>query len=206
MKNHTLTKATIGLTLGSALILAGCTAQDGGSDELGGYDMSDPTQDGANGGIDDDAQVGSADITFAQMMLPHHEQALEMSQIMLDKDGVDPAVVDLATRIEAAQEPEIATMEGFLDEWGAETMSDHSQHDMEGMLSDEQIQELKDADAETASRLYLEGMIAHHEGAVDMAETELADGENPEAQQLAQEIIDAQQAEIAEMQELLATL
>ncbi|MNW66652.1 hypothetical protein D3C74_451430 [compost metagenome] len=77
---------------------------------------------------------------------------------------------------------------------------------MDGMLTDEEIQALEDADATTVSRLFLEGMIAHHQGAVDMAEAELADGENPEARELAQAIIDAQEAEIAEMQELLAGL
>ncbi|GAA3219442.1 DUF305 domain-containing protein [Oerskovia jenensis] len=203
MNKHTLTKAAIGLTLGSTLVLAGCADTSDGAD-MEGHDMGDgsPSQDtGA-----DAAGANDADVMFAQMMIPHHEQALVMSRIVLDTEGVDPAVVDLATRIESAQEPEIATMEGFLDEWGAEPMGDHSGHEMDGMLSEAEIQALEAADAATVSRLFLEGMIAHHEGAVDMAKAELADGENPEALALAQEIIDAQESEIAEMQDLLAAL
>ncbi|RXR25065.1 DUF305 domain-containing protein [Oerskovia turbata] len=200
MNTHTLTKVGIGLTLGSTLVLAGCADTDDRSP--GGMDRDGMSQ----GMLDADAPANQADVMFAQMMIPHHEQALVMSRIVLDKDGVDPAVVDLATRIENAQEPEIATMEGFLDEWGVPQMGDHSGHEMDGMLSDEEIQALEAADAATVSRLFLEGMIAHHEGAVDMAEAELADGENAEALALAQEIIDAQEAEIKEMQELLAAL
>ncbi|GAA1411520.1 DUF305 domain-containing protein [Oerskovia paurometabola] len=203
MNKHTLTKVGIGLTLGSTLALAGCADAGDGAD-MEGHDMGNgsPSQDtGA-----DAAGANDADVMFAQMMIPHHEQALVMSRIVLDTEGVDPAVVDLATRIESAQEPEIATMEGFLAEWGASTTGDHSGHEMDGMLSDEEIQALEAADAATVSRLFLEGMIAHHEGAVDMAEAELADGENAEALALAQEIIDAQEQEIQEMRELLATL
>lgn len=202
MKKHTLTKFGIGLTLGSTLVLAGCA--DAGDADMEGHGMGNgsPSQDAGA----DAAGANDADVMFAQMMIPHHEQALVMSRIVLDKDGVDPAVVDLATRIESAQEPEIATMEGFLDEWGAEPMGDHSGHEMDGMLSEAEIQALEAADAATVSRLFLEGMIAHHEGAVDMAEAELADGENAEALALAQEIIDAQEQEIQEMRNLLATL
>lgn len=204
MNKHTLTRAAIGLTLGSTLVLAGCS--DTGDDGMEGHDMGGGAETMPDAGADPAAEANDADVMFAQMMIPHHEQALVMSRIVLDTEGVDPAVVDLATRIEGAQEPEITTMEGFLDEWGAEPMGDHSGHEMDGMLSDEEIRALEDADAATLSRLFLEGMIAHHEGAVDMAEAELADGENPQALALAQEIVDAQEAEIAEMQELLAAL
>lgn len=203
MNKHTLTKVGIGLTLGSTLALAGC-ADAGDGSGMEGHDMGDgsPSQEAGAAA----AGANDADVMFAQMMIPHHEQALVMSRIVLDTEGVDPAVVDLATRIESAQEPEITTMEGFLAEWGASTTGDHSGHEMDGMLSDEEIQALEAADAATVSRLFLEGMIAHHEGAVDMAEAELADGKNPEALALAQEIIDAQEQEIQEMRELLATL
>ncbi|MFD6093807.1 DUF305 domain-containing protein [Oerskovia sp. NPDC060338] len=206
MNKHILTRATIGLTLGSTLLLAGCSdARDGTTGDMEGHDMGENTSQGTPG-ADAGASANDADVMFAQMMIPHHEQALVMSRIVLGTDGVDPAVVDLATRIEGAQAPEIERMNGFLEEWGAEASGDHSGHSMDGMLTDEEIQALEDADAATVSRLFLEGMIAHHQGAVDMAETELADGENPEARELAQAIIDAQEAEIAEMQELLAGL
>ncbi len=203
MNKHTLARATIGLTLGSTLLLAGC-ADTGDSSDMEGHDMGDNASQGAPDAAADTAN--GADVMFAQMMIPHHEQALMMSRIVLDKEGVDPAVVDLATRIEGAQGPEIERMTGFLEEWGAGSTGDHSGHAMDGMLTDEEIQALEDADAAAVPQLFLEGMIAHHQGAVDMAEAELADGENPEARELAQAIVDAQEAEIAEMQELLAGL
>lgn len=198
MKKHTLTKVGIALTLGSTLVLAGCADADD-SAGMEGHDMGADTSE-----TSPDAKADDADVLFAQMMIPHHEQALVMSRIVLDKEGVDPAVVDLATRIEGAQEPEIEQMNAFLDEWGAEPMTDHAGHAMDGMLDDEEIQALEAADGPTASTLFLEGMIAHHQGAVEMAEAQLANGKDPEALALAQEIIDAQEAEIAEMQELLA--
>jgi uncharacterized protein (DUF305 family) len=200
MNKHTLTKVGIALTLGSTLVLAGCAD----SDDTGGMEGHDMGADSSENTPGAGAEANQADVMFAQMMIPHHEQALVMSRIMLDKEGVDPAVVDLATRIEGAQEPEIEQMNAFLDEWGVQPMMDHSGHAMDGMLTDEEIAALEAADGPTASTLFLEGMIAHHQGAVEMAEAELADGVDPKARELAQEIIDAQEAEIAEMQELLA--
>ena len=152
---------------------------------------------------------GLADVMFAQMMVPHHEQALEMSRIVLDKEGVPEDVRALAQRIEAAQAPEITRMQDMLAAWGvtdAQPM-DHSGHGgMAGMLTEEQLQDLRDADGPEAARLFLEGMVEHHRGAVDMAQTELEDGENPQARALAEDVIAAQEEEIAQMEDMLAGL
>jgi uncharacterized protein (DUF305 family) len=147
------------------------------------------------------------DIMFAQMMIPHHEQAVEMSDLLLDKEGIDTDVRDLATRIKAAQTPEIATMESWLDAWGADMggMAGMN-HGTDGMMSDSDMSALEAADGSEASRLYLEGMITHHEGAIAMAEIELESGENADALALAQAIITSQTAEIDEMTALLASL
>ncbi|MHA7209838.1 DUF305 domain-containing protein [Arthrobacter sp. MDT1-65] len=167
-----------------------------------------------------------ADVMFAQMMIPHHQQAVEMSDMMLAKDGISPEITDLATRIKDAQGPEIQTMTGWLEAWGEpmepeggmeshsmeSTGSDSMESDMggsasmDGMMNEDQLSELDTAEGTEASRLFLESMIAHHEGAVGMAQDEIDDGQNPEAIDLAGTIVETQNAEIAEMKELLAGL
>jgi uncharacterized protein (DUF305 family) len=158
----------------------------------------------------DDAGHNDADVTFAQTMIPHHQQAVEMAEMALDPARQASAPVrDLATRIGDAQQPEIETMQGWLDAWGAEA-EDHSGHDMgsmkgmSGMMSDEQMSALGQATGTAFDRMWLQMMVEHHEGAVEMAETEIADGESAEAKDLARDIVEAQESEITEMQRLLS--
>ncbi|WP_404473532.1 DUF305 domain-containing protein [Microbacterium aerolatum] len=154
-----------------------------------------------------------ADEMFVTMMIPHHQQAIEMADILLAKDGADPRVVELAEQIKAAQGPEIDKMLGWLEDWGVDydpdSMAGMDHGSMGGddsMMSEEDMTLLEDADAAEASRLFLEQMIVHHEGAVDMAQTALDDAQNPDVLDLAQQMIDDQTAEIAAMQELLEQL
>lgn len=179
----------------AALALAGCASSgDGSSHEGHGTGSSAESSSGAS----------AADVMFASAMIPHHEQAVEMADIVLAKPDLDPRVVELATRIRDAQAPEIATMEGWLAAWGADAESHAGMdHGDDGMLSDDELAALEAADGAEASRLFLEGMIAHHEGAVAMAEQQLADGTDPDALALAESIVATQQAEIDEMQALL---
>ncbi|MGD9529001.1 DUF305 domain-containing protein [Pseudonocardia sp.] len=154
-----------------------------------------------------------ADITFVQGMIPHHEQAVVMSQLAADR-AASPRVKELAATIEQAQAPEIEQMRGFLEAWGVEEDSsmggmDHGsmgQGGMPGMMSGQQMGGLDRANGAGFDRMFLQMMVVHHEGAVTMARTELADGQNPQAKALAQAIIDQQTAEIAQMQELLKTV
>lgn len=150
--------------------------------------------------------VNAADVMFVQMMIPHHEQAIEMADLVLDTPGIDPAVITLATEIKAAQGPEIEQMEQWLDDWGMPSMpGGHGGHGgMDGMLSEEELQRLDDAEGEEATRLFLEGMIEHHEGAIDMADDVIDDGENAAVRELADAIVVTQQAEIDLMRELLS--
>lgn len=154
------------------------------------------------------ADFNDADVMFAQMMIPHHEQAVEMSDMILDKEGIDPAVLALASEIKAAQQPEIDQLKEWLDEWGADsdtgTMEgmDHGG----GMMSNDDMAALDAATGAEASRLFLEQMTMHHEGAIEMAQDEVDNGKNPDAIAMAQTIIDTQTAEIATMQELLGSL
>ena len=146
------------------------------------------------------------DVMFAQMMIPHHEQAVEMADQILGKSSIDPGVVDLAERIKAAQGPEIELMKTWLRNWGASMPGMSSMdHGSEGMMSESDMAALDAATGAEAGRLFLEGMITHHQGAIDMAKFELKAGENPDALALAQSIVAGQSAEIAEMEKLLAS-
>ena len=155
------------------------------------------------------AQFNDADIEFAQGMIAHHEQAIEMSEIALDpKVGAGASVTDLATRIQAAQDPEIEQMTAWLDAWGQpvamDTSDGHDMASMEGMMSAEEMDALAAMTGETFDTRWLEMMIEHHTGAITMAEDVKATGSNPEVRALADRIIATQQAEINEMNALLA--
>ena len=141
----------------------------------------------------------SQDIMFAEMMIPHHQQAIEMSDLAL-KNSTNPEVLALAQQIKDAQSPEIEQMKS----WGASSMA-HMGHMMDGMLSDEEMSDLAAATGSRFDKLFLEGMIKHHEGAIDMAEM-VIDSKNSEVAALAKAIIEAQRKEISKMKELLSAL
>ncbi|WP_323380076.1 DUF305 domain-containing protein [Streptomyces alkaliphilus] len=149
-----------------------------------------------------------ADVAFAREMIPHHRQALEMSELAPDR-AASPEVRTLAEEIEAAQGPEIETLTDWLDEWGVEDADGHGDHDghgahgMPGMLTEEQMNRLAALDGEEFDTAFLELMIEHHEGALVMARQVLADGSHEPTADLAREIIDGQEAEIERMRELL---
>ncbi len=143
------------------------------------------------------------DVMFAQGMVPHHQQAVEMADLALQEtSGASNEVRALAQEIAAAQGPEIATMQGWLTSWGAPT-SMPMDHEMEGMMSEQAMQDLAAATGGEFDRLWLGMMIEHHEGAVRMAQQVLATTTNPEVEQLARAIVDGQQREITTMNELL---
>lgn len=188
-----------------AVSLAGCA----------GADSEPSTAAPATPAATTEAQVSEqhndADTTFAQMMIVHHEGAIEMAELATER-AENPDVVALAERIAQAQGPEIEEMTTWLNAWGedVEPMDhggmDMNGMDMNGMSQEEMMTHLEGLSGEEFDAAFLEGMIAHHEGAVEMAETELADGENPEELALAEKIIADQEAEITEMEELLSQL
>ena len=143
------------------------------------------------------SEYSRSDIDFAEMMIPHHEQAIVMSDIALTNSSSEEILV-LAQEIKAAQSPEIELMKS----WSGVKASTHMGHMMDGMLSDGQIQELRDSEGATFDRLFLEGMIAHHEGAITMAQ-DVIGSNNKEVAALAAAIIEAQEKEIALMKDLL---
>lgn len=144
------------------------------------------------------------DIAFAQAMVPHHQQAVDMATMAAGK-AADPKVRDLAGRIESAQGPEIQQLRDMLGRWGATTESDMpGMGHGEGMMTDDQMHQLEQATGADFDRMWLQMMIAHHQGAVTMATTEVEQGGDADAKALAQRIVDAQKAEITEMQGMLA--
>jgi uncharacterized protein (DUF305 family) len=153
-----------------------------------------------------DKEHNEADIAFAQAMIPHHEQAVEMADLVDDAEA-SPEVQQLAQQIKDAQAPEIERLREFLDDWDAEAATGHDTHDghdsMPGMMADSELTSLAAASGTEFDRAWLTMMIAHHEGAVAMAQTQLDDGRSEPAHELAEQIISAQDAEITTMKELL---
>lgn len=142
-------------------------------------------------------EFSNSDIMFAEMMIPHHEQAIEMSDLAL-AISKDPEILALAEEIKSAQAPEISEMKS----WGASHMGSHAGHMMDGMLSSDEMDALENSTGSEFDRLFLEGMIKHHEGAIEMAEM-VIDSESPRAAALGAAIIETQKAEIEKMKELL---
>lgn len=188
--------------LAAALTLSACTS----GDSMSGMDHESNSSDSSSS--EASADFNDADVTFASDMVMHHQQAVEMADVFLDKDGVDSRVAALAEEIKAAQQPEIDTMNGWLESWGESTdsMEGHDMGDMNGSMSEEDMKALMDATGPDADRLFLTQMTAHHTGAIEMANEEIASGQNPEAIELAEKIVADQTAEIDEMNNLLATL
>lgn len=199
--------------LAAALALAGCSTGSSGSaatSSPASTGSSMPGMDHGSGMMSSSAPAAAtehnaADTMFAQGMIPHHEQAVEMSGMMLQKKDIPASVTALATRIKAAQDPEIETMTGWLKSWN-ESATMAAGHTMDGMMGEDDLKQLEAAQGTEAARLFLKQMIAHHQGAVMMAKTETAQGRNADAIELSKNIVTAQEAEIKEMQDLMATL
>ena len=153
------------------------------------------------------AAFNDADVTFARGMIPHHEQAIEMADIALDPTvGASDAVRGLATRIKAAQDPEVALMKGWLTAWGQPLTTDMTSSEMaamEGMMSVSDMDALGKLKAVEFDTKWLEMMVSHHNGAIKMAQTVKATGKNADVLTLAGNVISAQQAEIDEMATLI---
>lgn len=155
------------------------------------------------------------DIMFAQMMIPHHQQAVEMADMALANPDASPFVRKLAEQIRGAQQPEIDQMTSWLKEWGAEPAPMASGHDMgshnaygfdmaeggmPGMMTGKQMKQLAKAKGAEFNRLWLGMMIEHHQGAINMAESVLDTSANDDVLALAKAIASAQRAEIDQMQ------
>ena len=202
--DKTLRRAFVVAASVAVLLVLGCSSQS--SSGAGG--PADPTE--AVSGVA--ADVNQEDVRFARLMAPHHDQAVSMCEMVLSKErGVKPEVRDLAEQIGKVRESQFETLKGWIQSWDpggdlepAEENAPH--HGGHGLMTERQMQELDLADGPAAQRLFLEGMIRHHEGAVAIAEAEAASGGYPDAVKLAKEMIATQQAEIATMQQILTQL
>lgn len=169
---------------------------------------------GSTGSSSSAAVFNDADVTFVQSMIPHHTQAVTMAK-MAASHASSPAVKDLATKIDAAQGPEIDTMTGWLKAWGKNSTAGSSggmdgmggmtqgSSAMPGMMGDDQMRSLDAANGAAFDQMFLTMMMSHHQGAIEMAKSEQANGKNADAVALAKKIEADQTAELAQMQDLL---
>lgn len=230
-------KLTIGVAAFAALATVSACSASGGDQAYASVSSATPSASTAA------AAHNNMDEMFAQRMIPHHQQAIEMSDILLAKQGIDPRVIELAGQIKAEQASEIQQMQDWLTQWGAPVMSSMPSHSMmpdqtgmpntpgqttmpdqtgmpnmpgqtmmpgmdgmSGMISSEDMTALQDAQGVDASKLFLQQMISHHQGAIMMAQHEINAGQFPDEVALARAIASDQQQEINTMQGILGSL
>jgi uncharacterized protein (DUF305 family) len=214
--------AVVGAITAGGLLLAAC-----GGDDMKGMDHGSGNSASASASASPTRETGEspapgafndADVMFAQMMIPHHEQALEMARLA-DGRASDAEIKTLAAEIEKAQDPEIRTMKSWLKAWGkpesaGESMpgmdhgsggTDHGSG-MPGMMSDEDMKKLEAAKGTEFDRMFAELMIEHHEGAITMAEDEQKKGRDAAAKKLAADVVKAQSAEVEQFEKILDRL
>ncbi|WP_280213067.1 DUF305 domain-containing protein [Nocardia cyriacigeorgica] len=196
----TRTRFLIAAVAATALTVAGCSD-----------DSTTATETTASAAASTSASTrtdfNAADVTFLQMMYPHHAQAVDMAK-MVPSRTQNPQLLALAAAVEAAQAPEMQQITTLLESFGkpapsAGEHSGHGGHDMPGMMTPEQMTALENATGAEFDRQWMQMMIEHHIGAIDMANTVLAEGVNPDTKALATSIVAAQQAEIDQMRQML---
>ncbi|MFJ7344013.1 DUF305 domain-containing protein [Streptomyces sp. NPDC101110] len=204
-------RAALVVATGTAAVVLAACGGDGADSAAGGAGHGDA---GSHSPATTPSPAGThnaQDVAFAQGMIPHHRQALEMARLAGDRASSD-TVKDLAGRIEKAQDPEIRTMTGWLKSWGEDVPAssgggmDHSasgHSGMPGMMGAEDMDALAKLTGKAFDVQFLTLMVEHHEGAVEMARTEQGQGRYGQAKRMAEDIVTAQNAEIAEMNKLL---
>ena len=204
MTRTTMRRALLG---GATLALMFGTAGCGSGMNHGGMSPVAPTVTGPSS-----ASFNDDDVMFAQMMIPHHQQAVEMSTLA-ETRAQDPELKHLAAQIKAAQQPEITMMTGWLTAWGQPTSMPtdtpnmgHGHGGVSGMMAPEEMTQLAAASGIQFDRLYASMMIAHHDGAIQMARDESFKGANPDARALAKAIIKSQTDEVATLQAIVQRL
>ncbi len=196
MKTRTLRIAGVaGAALITSIALLGCTSNLGAPNNNSGSGMTDNNSNSSG--------FSESDIMFAQVMIPHHQQAVDMGTLA-ETRALSPEVKALAAKIKAEQAPEIIQMQGWLSDSNSSMGMGHDMGPgMDGMLSDADMKALENASGAAFDKLYLEGMIAHHEGAIQMAQM-VIDSSNDEARAIGEAIVSSQTEQIAYMKTLLA--
>ncbi|GAA1724366.1 DUF305 domain-containing protein [Streptomyces yatensis] len=209
--------ALVGAVAAGGLLLAGC----GGNDDMKGMGHASAKESAPSGATAGSAAdtFNDADVRFAQLMIPHHEQALAMAALADDRAS-DARITRLAGQIEKAQDPEIATLKSWLKGWGKperpssggmdgmEGMEHGSggKGDMGGMMSKEDMRKLEAAKGPAFDRAFASMMIDHHQGAIAMAKDEKRNGRNAKAKKLADDVVKSQSTEVATLRTLLDRL
>ncbi|MFH8570381.1 DUF305 domain-containing protein [Streptomyces sp. NPDC017993] len=203
-----------GLGLAISLVLSGCSSGDtpeasdtGGPKVVAPGKPGEPaktlTADEAKKARRDDSP-NSADFGYVQMMIVHHRQALVMTGLAARHADTEQ-VSRVAERIAASQRPEIGAMEGWLSNHGGPRKQQGHQHaEMPGMATAAELDQLREARGKEFDALFLRLMIAHHNGAVTMATDALSEGNNTLVEEMANDVIAQQSAEIARMQKMRA--
>ncbi|MDX3519950.1 DUF305 domain-containing protein [Streptomyces scabiei] len=192
------------------LLLTACGNDMNGMDHGSGTKTSASTTASPTGGAASD-DFNEADVAFAQMMIPHHEQALEMARLAEDRAS-DTEIKEIAATIEKAQDPEIRRMKGWLKSWDEPTAvasmpgMEHGGGDGNGMMADSDMRHLKGVRNAEFDAMFAEMMIEHHEGAIAMARDEQQDGEYADATDMAGDIVKGQSAEVERLKDILARL
>lgn len=201
MFRQTVAAAAFGVV--GVLVLAACGGDNDSTGDMPGMGSSSSANPPGSEVAPD---FNDADVTFATDMISHHRQAVEMAGLAEDRAASD-AVKDLAARIEAAQDPEIEQMSEWLSEWGEPVPDENGGMDMSGsmpgMMSSVDMGALENASGEEFDQMFLQMMMEHHQGAIEMAQTEQSDGMDADAIALATKIEVAQTEEITTMQDLL---
>ncbi|MBE2998480.1 DUF305 domain-containing protein [Nocardiopsis sp. HNM0947] len=229
----------LALATGSALVLLAATACTDDADQESANviapgapgESSSPATQEQIAALAEEQGHNEADVDYLVMMIEHHTQALEMTDLVPDRHERD-GIERIADRISAAQEPEITAMESWLEEnvfaparenpahqnfCGLEGDGDHhaegedvaecvldvDHDDMEGMVSEEDLERLESAEGDDFDQLFVELMSEHHRGAVTMAEDVMADGSDRQVLEMANDLIAEQNTEISRMERIL---
>jgi uncharacterized protein (DUF305 family) len=191
--------AAVVAALATALFLSSCGGSS--SDSHADHTKTDePVITGQPAGYNAD------DVAFATNMIPHHKQAVDLSALVPDRSTNDELIA-LANQISTAQQPEINVMKVFLVQWNEnpDANSGHQGHGspMAGMVDEPTMTKLESLKGPEFDKLWLQSMIGHHQGAIEMAKAEIANGDNVDAKSLAQNIVTTQEAEIGQMKQML---
>ncbi|MDN3294347.1 DUF305 domain-containing protein [Streptomyces ficellus] len=201
--------AAVAAAATAAVVLAAC---GGGNDSSAGHEghgKSPSPSASAPASASASAKQGehnAADVSFAKGMIPHHRQAVEMAELAETRAG-SAEVKKLAAEIKKAQGPEIKTLSGWLTSWGEavpteEESGEHAGHSMSGMMTPEEMDKLQKSSGKAFDTAFLQMMVKHHEGAIEMAKTEQSNGAYRPARDMARAIITSQSAEIERMNKL----
>ncbi|KRE27410.1 hypothetical protein ASG82_13415 [Mycobacterium sp. Soil538] len=185
----------------AAVVLAGCGSSGSSSSDAAPTSTDTPVITGEPAGFNPD------DVTFAKQMIDHHRQAVAMAELVPER-STNAELAALAARIAGEQQSEINTLNVFLVQWNEQPklgQADHGGHgqNMPGMVDAVTIARLESLRGPEFDRLWLQSMVDHHQGAIEMAKAEIAHGENVDAVSMARTMVSTQQAEIGQMNTML---